>query len=231
MSRPEPIDAAQSSPCCETAACGAMAERAALIRRAFRLEWITLSWMTIEAAVAIAAGLAASSITLIAFGIDSVIELLSAGLLIWRLAVELRRGQAFSERAERIASRIGGALLFALAAYVIASAAWGLWTRHGQEFTWPGLAVTAAAIPIMAVLARRKLALADRLGSRALRADAIESLTCGWLSSVAVLGLVAQLIIGAWWIDAATSLAIVWFLVKEAREAWNVEACGCCEDG
>src|SRR5215469_10749835 len=207
----------------------ASAERVALIRQAFRLEWITIGWMTAEGAVAIAAGLAAGSITLLAFGIDSVIELVSAGVLIWRLTVELRRGQAFSQDAERVASRIGGGLLFALAAYVIASAAWALWTRTGQAFSLPGLAVTAAAIPIMAVLARRKLAIAEWIGSRALRADAIESITCGWLSFVAVLGLLAQLAVGAWWIDAVTSVAIVAFLVKEGREAWRAEACGCCE--
>src|SRR5262249_52840218 len=137
-------------------------------------------------------------------------------------------GQTFSEHAEGVASRIGGALLFALAAYVVASAAWGLWTREGQEFSWPGLAITAAAIPIMSVLARRKLAVADQLASRALRADAVESITCGWLSFVAGLGLLAPLAFGAWWIDHACSPALVWFLVKEGREAWNAEGCACC---
>src|SRR5215813_9705605 len=238
MNRPETIDLAASAPCCAGDGCVAAPSRGDqarqdlvrenLVRKAFWLEWITIGWMTIEAAVAIASGVVAHSLTLVAFGIDSVIELASAGVLIWRLAVELRHGQAFSEHAERIASRIGGALLFALAAYVVASAAWGLWTREGQDFSWPGLAVTAAAIPVMYVLARRKLAIADQLASRALRADAVESITCGWLSFVAVLGLLSQLAFGAWWIDAATSLAIVWFLVKEGREAWNAEGCGCC---
>ena len=91
---------------------------------------LTFGWMSIEAAVAIGAGIAAHSLTLIAFAVDSVVELASAGLLIWRLAVELRRGQAFCEHTERNASRIGGALLFAPAAYVVASAGWGLWTRR-----------------------------------------------------------------------------------------------------
>jgi divalent metal cation (Fe/Co/Zn/Cd) transporter len=76
----------------------------------------------------------------------------------------------------------------------------------------------------MLVLARGKFALADQLGSAALRADAAESLACLWLSLVVVLGLIAQLAFGAWWIDAVTSLAIVWFLVKEGREAWEGEA-------
>ena len=231
MNDRETIGVGGSASCREGAARSAAADRAALVRRAFWLEWLTIAWLTIEAAVPLAAGLQAHSITLIAFGIDSVIELISAGVLIWRLTVELRRGQAFSETAERTASRIGGALLLALAIYVLASAAWSIWTRRAQEFSWPGLIVTLAAIPIMYGIARPKLAIAERLGSRALRTDAVESITCGWLAFVAVLGLLAQLITGAWWIDAATSLAIVWFLIKEGREAWNAEACECRESG
>jgi hypothetical protein len=96
-------------------------ERTAMIRQAFWLEYATLAWMTIEAAVAIASGVAANSLTLVAFGIDSVIELASTGILVWRLTVELRHGM-FAESAERKASRIVGGLLFVLAAYVVASA-------------------------------------------------------------------------------------------------------------
>ena len=197
--------------------------RAELIRAAFRLEWFTVAWMVVEAVVALASGLMARSISLTAFGVDSLIELASAGVLIWRLTVELRRGQSFAEMAERTASRIGGALLFALAAYVVVAAGWSLWTRQGAEFSWPGLLVSLAAIPIMWVLSRRKLRVADALGSRALRADAMESITCGWLSFVVLIGLLAQLVLGAWWIDSVTSLVIVWLLVKEGREAWKAE--------
>ena len=199
------------------------AERAALVREAFRLEYFTFGWMVVEAAVAIGAGVAAQSITLLAFGIDSLIELASAGVLIWRLNLELRRGQSLSESAERTASRIGGVLLFALAGYVMVAAGWGFWIREGQAFSWPGLLVALAAIPAMWVLSRRKLRIAAALGSRALRADAVESITCGWLSFAVVIGLMAQLVLGAWWIDSATSLVIVWLLVKEGREAWSAE--------
>ena len=197
--------------------------RALLIRAAFRLEWFTVAWMVVEAVVALASGVMARSISLIAFGIDSLIELASAGVLIWRLTVELRRGQSVAEAAERTASRIGGALLFALAAYVVVAAGWSLWTRQGAEFSWPGLLVSLAAIPIMWLLSRRKLRLADALASRALRADAMESITCGWLSFVVLIGLLAQLALGAWWVDAVTSLVIVGLLVKEGHEAWTAE--------
>jgi divalent metal cation (Fe/Co/Zn/Cd) transporter len=103
--------------------------------------------------------------------------------------------------------------------------AWCLWTHRGGEFSVSGLIVAAVAMPIMYVLARGKLNVARRLGSRAMRADAIESITCGWLSLVVVVGLVANLLLAAWWIDAVTSLGIVWFVVKEAREAWSGEDC------
>jgi divalent metal cation (Fe/Co/Zn/Cd) transporter len=199
------------------------AERAPLIREAFCLEYITVGWMLIEAAVAIGASVAAHSITLLAFGIDSLIELASAGVLIWRLTVELRRGQSFAESAERTASRIGGALLFALSADVVVAAGWGLWAREGQAFSRLGLLVGFAAMPIMWVLSRRKLRIAAALGSRALRADAVESMTCGWLSFAVVIGLMAQFVLGAWWIDSVTSLIIVWLLLKEGREAWKAK--------
>jgi divalent metal cation (Fe/Co/Zn/Cd) transporter len=148
-------------------------------------------------------------------------------VLMWRLSVELRHGQAFSEDAERLASRIGGVLLFVLAAYVVVTAGWHLWTQRGEVFSLPGLILTALAIPIMRYLARRKIDLADKLGSRALRADAMESITCGWLSLVAVASLAALALFGFWWIDSIGSLAIVWLLIKEGREAWSG---GCCDD-
>jgi hypothetical protein len=170
----------------------------------------------------------ARSLSLLAFGIDSVIELISACVLLWCLTVELRHGQTFSEQAERTASRIGGGLLFALALYVVLGAVLGFWQGHGQDFSAAGLALTIAAMPIMWWLSRRKLALAEQLGSRALRTDAMESITCGYLSGAVVDGLLMQLVLGAWWVDGVTSLAIVYFLVKEGREAW--EGDGCCAD-
>ena len=242
---PAPAAAAAVAPAsCGPASCGAAdcgaapaaawpdPDRVRLIRDAFRLEALTIGWMVIEAAVAIGTGLAAGSLVLLAFGLDSVIELISAGVLVWRLSVELRRGRVFSAAAERTASRIGGGLLFALAAYVVVSAGWSLWSRHGEAFSPAGLVLCLLAIPVMRYLAARKIAVAERLGSRAMRADAMESITCGWLSAVVVVSLLAQILLarvllGAWWVDAAGSLAIVWFLVKEGREAWNNEACGC----
>jgi divalent metal cation (Fe/Co/Zn/Cd) transporter len=200
----------------------AKSARSDLVRRAFRLEWLTAAWMLVEAAVAIGSGVAAHSLSLIAFGADSLIELASAGVLLWRLDVEIRRGAEFPESVEHRASRIGGTLLFALAAYVVVSAAYGLWVRQGQEFSTPGLVLTVLATPIMWWLAKTKMRLADQIGSKALRADAVESITCSYLSVVVVIGLVAQLLMpNWWWVDGLISLAIVVLLVKEGHEAWE----------
>ena len=206
-------------------------DRTALIREAFHLEWLTIGWMTVEAVVAIASGVAAGSLLLTAFGLDSVIELASAAVLIWRLRVELKHGRSFSEDAERRASRMAGGLLFALAAYVTAAAIWSLWSRQGEIFSWPGFIVALAAIPSMRYLAYRKIAVAEKLGSRALRADAMEAVTCGWLSFVVVIALAAQWAFDAWWIDGVGSLAIVWLLIKEGREAWFHQTCDACCGG
>ncbi|MDE2184984.1 MAG: cation transporter [Alphaproteobacteria bacterium] len=181
--------------------------------------------MVIEGVVAIATGAIAHSLLLLAFGIDSVIELASAGVLFWRLSVELRDGRTFSEEIERRAGRIAGGLLFALAAYVIAAAAWGLWRHHAAEFSLPGLILAIVAIPVMYFLSKQKLAVAELLGSRALRADAFEGIACGWLSFTVVIGLIAQLALRIWWVDSVASLAIVYFLIKEGREAWEGEEC------
>src|ERR1700674_3245268 len=143
-------------------------ERTVLIQQAFRLEWLTVAWMIIEALIAIGSGEIAGSLTLMAFGLDSVIELISAGVLIWRLTEELRRGEEFSRHAERIASRSGGALLFGVAASIVLGAALSLWVHHRGEFSVPGFIVAAMAMPIMYVLARRKVNVARRLGSRAM---------------------------------------------------------------
>ncbi|MDE3154262.1 MAG: cation transporter [Acidobacteriota bacterium] len=204
------------------------AARRADVNRALRLEWLTLAWMTVEASVALAAGLIAGSVVLEAFGIDSLIELTSAGVLIWRLVVELRRGGEFPEAIERRASRICALLLFALTTYVIVSGGVALWRHQAQQASIAGLLLTGAAIPLMSLLARAKLRLASTLGSAALRSDAVESLTCGYLSTVVFVSLVAQWLLGAWWVSGASALALAPFLFREAREAWSADTCCHC---
>mgnify|MGYP001183747122 CR=1 FL=1 len=200
--------------------------RASLVGRAFRLEWSTIGWMLIEFGVALYAGIMAHSLALIAFSLDSLIEIGHAGLLIWRLNTELRLGADFPEAIERRASRIGAWILAGLALYIAIGALWEFWHHQSAEFSTLGLGVTLVAIPLMYFLSRVKYGLADRLGSRALRGDAAESASCLYLSITIVIALIAQSFLGFWWIDAAASLIIAFFVAREAREGFEDEECG-----
>ena|SRR5579862_4374421 len=207
----------------------AMAIRANRIRAALRLEGLTLAWMVIEASGSIGASVMAHSVLLLAFGVDSIIELASAGLLFSRLAREARAAPgdiAAIELLEKRVGRIGGWLLCALALYVALQSGYGLLHRHAAESSFLGMAVAVVAALGMPVLARAKIRIADEIGSKALRADAMEAFTCGFLSWVLLAGLGANALLHWWWLDSLAALVLVPFLIKEGREAISGE-CGC----
>ena len=210
----------------------AAADRAAGLRHALALEYATIAWMIVEAGVSIYAGIAARSVSMTAFGLDSVVEIMSAGALLWRLRWEAGHECADDEdehhhaRIELATSRVVAVLLGVLCVYVVAQAAVKLLHGESEGFSALGLLVTALAIPIMIGLSASKRRLADRLGSGALRADAAQGVACWYLAVVVIVGMLAQRLLGLWWIDGVASLAIVFFLAREAREAW--EGRGCC---
>jgi hypothetical protein len=195
--------------------------RGILVWQALALDAASIVWMVAEPAFAIASALAAHSLTLLAFGLDGAIELASASVLTWRLIIELTKGRDVGEVAERLARRIAGSLLFILATYVCVSAVLSLWQHKGAQFSLFGLIVASVEIPVMYALAWAKLRVADGLGSRALRADAAQATTCTYLAASVVVGMIAQRLFSGWWVDGATSLAIVAFLIKEGAEAWS----------
>ena len=208
------------------------AERSADISVALWLTYITIGWMTIEGAASLLLGWASKSLLLEAFGIDSIVELFSAGVLLWRLKVEAN-GRADKERVEAVerrAARWVGYSLYALVVYVLFTSAYGLFVvqrvtdTHGSAW---GIVIGLVAKIGMPILAGYKLRVAARLNSRALRADAMEAITCGYLSIVLMVGLAATRLFGWWWLDSVAALALIPFLVKEGREAIRGE-CGCC---
>ncbi len=150
------------------------------IRAGIRVEWLTIVWMAIEAIVSVGAGLAAGSIALIAFGVDSVIELVSAGVLLWRLRLESRGAvtPAQIEWAEHRASRVVGWSLLLLAVYVIIQSAYDLWTRAAPESSPVGIALAAAALLVMPALIRTKLKVSSAINSPALKGDAACGVWC-----------------------------------------------------
>jgi divalent metal cation (Fe/Co/Zn/Cd) transporter len=209
-------------------------ERNSPERTAVRLEIITIIWMVIEAAVAIGAGIAANSLLLVAFGIDSAIELTSAVVVFRRFRLELSEkleGDLRNAREiERKTARITGYLLLLLSAYVVVQAVFGLLTRHAAETSLIGIVVATVAALGMPVLAKAKLRVANKIDSRSLRADAIETLTCAYLSWVLLAGLLLNTLTRWWWTDSIAALVIVPLLVHEAREALSGESCSSCDE-
>lgn len=189
-----------------------------LQRRGFRLEYATMTWMVAEATVAITAGLVAASIALVGFGLDSVLELLSAAIVIWQL-----RGEIAGRERETRAVRLIGVTFFALAAYLAAEAIRDLVTQARPGHSIPGLAVTAAALVVMPVLAVAKRRTGQALGNRTLVADSAETAFCAFTSAAALLGIGLNAWLGWWWADPAAALIIAALAVREGIESWETD--------
>lgn len=184
---------------------GVQARRAAQVRIGVRVEVFTVLWMVVEAAVSIGAGVLARSALLTAFGIDSVIELVSGSILLWRLSVEARgEGTERVERAERRATWVVAVSLALLCVYVLMTAAYGLITQARPDSSLAGIIISIAALIVMPGLGITKRRIAERLDSAALRGDAASSFTCGYMAGAVLLGV---------------GLHALFWLVGETREA------------
>jgi divalent metal cation (Fe/Co/Zn/Cd) transporter len=187
-----------------------------LRRRGFRLEYATMTWMVAEAAVAITAGLLAASIALVGFGLDSVIELISATVVIWQL-----RGEITGQDRQTRAVRLIGVTFFALATYLTIDSIRDLATGTQPRQSIPGLAVTATALIVMPALAIAKRRTGKALGNRTLVADSAETAFCALTSAAALLGVGLNTWLGWWWADPAAALIIAALAVKEGIECWE----------
>jgi divalent metal cation (Fe/Co/Zn/Cd) transporter len=193
----------------------------------------TMLYNLVEAGLAVAAGVSAGSIALVGFGLDSLVELAAASVLLWRLRVEARGADAeIVERTERRVHRFVGGTFLALAAYVAVQAGWALWTLDAPAESLLGILLAVASLVVMPLVALGKLRAARAVGSGALRAEAKETLACAYLSFTLLLGLVANAALGWWWADPVAALLMVPWLVKEGREGLSGEGCGgdCCAD-
>jgi divalent metal cation (Fe/Co/Zn/Cd) transporter len=193
------------------------------IRRIQRIQAITIVWMCVEAAVSLSAAWIARSPALLAFGGDSAVELLSAGVVLWRFRVH-----ALQEHAERRAARITGVLLFVLAAYVVVASSLTLLGYSEPKPPYLGIVILLAAAAVMPSLAKEKRKLSAATGSAALRADAAESALCAYLSLIALVGLGVSAIWHVAWADPVAALVVTPLIVWEGREAVRGKSCGCC---
>lgn len=190
------------------------------VRKGVQIEILSILWMIVEAAVAIGAGLAAHSLALVAFGADSVIELIAGGVLLWRLNVEVGGASLGRvQQAERIASWVVGAALLLLALYILVAAAHELWMRSGSETSGLGIALAIASGLIMPVLARAKKRIGSEIGSKALRADGSCSMVCAYMAWTVLGGAAFTALFGWWWADGVSALALLYFVIKEGWEA------------
>lgn len=197
--------------------------RPVLIRRGLHLEYITLAWDLLEAAVAVAAGILSGSVALIGFGLDSAIEMSSGAILIWRLTSDT--GEVEREVVERQALRLVGVTLFIVAAYISAEAIRSLVASQAAHVSIVGMAVAVASLIVMPLLARAKRRVAAQINSRALVADSRQADVCTWLSVILLVGLALNAIFGWWWVDSVAALSMVPFIANEGLKSMRGERC------
>lgn len=203
------------------------------VRQGIWIELVTILWMTIEGSCAISVGFATHSVSLQGFGIDSIVELIAGGILLWRLLVEMRIDSVERvEQAERYASWVTAISLFVLAIYIVVDSAFAFITRTRSEASWWGVGLAIVAAILMTLLWYGKLRIAKRIGSAAFKADAICSLTCAYMSLILLAGLLLNRFCGWWWADPLAALGLIYFLVQEGRgalhQARTGKICSCC---
>lgn len=199
------------------------AEYRRLARRALVLSWVSLAWMGVEGGVAIAAGIAAGSIALIGFGLDSAIEGVASLVIVWRFTGH----RVTSEAAEVRAQKLVAVQFFVLAPYVAVESVRALVGAERPDTTLVGIALAAGSVVLMPVLGVAKQRLADRMGSAATRGEGRQNILCAYLAGALLVGLLANALAGAWWLDPVVGLLIAAVAVQEGREAWRGEGCAC----
>lgn len=195
--------------------------RERLQQRALGLARLGLLWHLVEAAVALAAGIAAASVALVGFGADSLVELLAGAVLVWRFG----SSRAASGRAERRAQQLIAASFAAIALYIAADGIGALAGGHEPDASGVGIALSIVTLLTMPALARAKTRVARRLHSSATASEARQTTLCAYLSAALLVGLVANAAFGLWWADPAAGLVIAAVAGREARAAWRGDAC------
>jgi cation diffusion facilitator family transporter len=204
----------------------ATSDRSAVVARGRRLEYLTIGWNGFEAAVALVSGFSAGSVALIGFGLDSVIETTSAGILLWRLRFDQEPEER--ERSERLAHRLVGVCFLLLSAYVALESVHALWTRERAERSLAGILIATAAVMVMPLLARAKRRVAAELGSRALRSDSRQADFCAYVSAILLVGLLLDTLFGWWWADPVAALVMVPIIAREGVQGLRGQACDDC---
>ncbi len=198
-------------------------ERARLERRVRQFAWAGNAWHLVEFAIALAAGVAAGSVALVGFGIDSLIELAAGGVIVWLFS----GGRGSSQRAERLAQQWIAASYFVLAVYIGIESLRDLAGGQHPSASWVGIGLAAFTAPAMPLLARAKRKLGRELSSPATVSEAQQNQLCAYLSIALLVGLLLNALAGWWWADPAAALVIGAIAVREGIESWRGESCEC----
>jgi divalent metal cation (Fe/Co/Zn/Cd) transporter len=197
------------------------AARDRLVRRAKTLAWIGVGWHGVEATIAVGAGLAASSIALVGFGADSLIEALAGLVVLWRFATS----RVSSAVTERRAQQLIAASFYLIAAYIAVEATRTLATTNEPKASWVGIGLSAFTLATMPPLAAAKARVAEALGSPAAKSESRQTILCAYLSAGLLVGLGLNALAGWWWADPITALVIAGVAAKEGRGSWRDESC------
>jgi divalent metal cation (Fe/Co/Zn/Cd) transporter len=192
-------------------------------RRARQLSWISLAWMGTEGIVGLVAGVLAGSIALAGFGLNAFIEGFASVVIVWRFT----GSRLLSEEAEKRAHRIVAVQFFILAPYVTYEAVQKLWSGSHPDTSWLGIALVATSAIGMPILGTAKRRLAEKLGSGATHGEGTQNILCGYLAVAVLAGLLGNTLLGWWWLDPIAALAIAALAIREGRESWRGESCGC----
>jgi divalent metal cation (Fe/Co/Zn/Cd) transporter len=198
--------------------------RARLERRAKLLAWIGNGWHLVEFAVALAAGIVAGSVALVGFGLDSLIEVAAAGVVIWLFS----GGRGSSPAAERRAQQLVAASYALLVVYIGVEAVRDLADARHAAVSWVGIGLAAFTAPTMPLLARAKRRVGQALNSSATVSEAGQNMICAYLSIALLVGLLLNALVGWWWADPAAALVIAALAGREGLESWRGESCDCC---
>ena len=199
------------------------AEHRRLAARVRLLSWVSLVYMSAEGAIAVTAGVMAGSMALIGFGLDSAVEGFASAIIVWRFTGH----RIFSDAAERRAQKLVAIQFFLLAPYVAFESVRALVTGERPDTSTVGIALAATSLVVMPYLGIAKERLAERLGSAATKGEGRQNMLCAYLAGALLVGLVGNMVLGAWWLDPLVGLLIAGVAFTEGREAWRGEGCGC----
>jgi divalent metal cation (Fe/Co/Zn/Cd) transporter len=198
-------------------------DRRIAVRRGKRLEYFTIAWNTVEGLVAVISGAIAGSVSLVGFGIDSFIEVMSGGTLLWRMSVDA--DEPNRERNEKLSLRIVGVCFLALAGFMIYESASDLVTRKAPEHSVPGIVLACISLVVMPLLSRAKKKVGNELGSTAMQADAKQTDFCAYLSAILLGGLLLNALLGWWWADPLAASVMVPIIAKEGIGGMRARTC------